>query len=76
MPQHAKLSNKGQVTVPAEVRKALHLKAGDSLAWDIQENGHIVVRRAEPVDMAYLGALNATLSEWDSREDEEAFGDL
>ena len=76
MPQLAKLSSKGQVTVPAEVRKALHLKTGDSLAWDIQDNGYIFVHRVEPIDITYFNAMNGTLSEWDSSEDEEVFRDL
>ena len=76
MPSLAKLSSKGQVTVPAEVRKTLHLKTGDILAWEIQSNGQISVRRVEPVDVDYLGALNGTLSEWNSEEDDEAYRDL
>ena len=76
MPFLAKLSSKGQVTVPAEVRKTLHLKTGDILAWEIQSNGQISVRRVEPVDVDYLSALNGTLSEWNSEEDDEAYRDL
>ena len=76
MPSLAKLSSKGQVTVPAEVRKTLHLKTGDILAWEIQSNGQISVRRVEPVDVDYLSALNGTLSEWNSEEDDEAYRDL
>ena len=38
MLQLAKLSSNGQITVPAEVRKTLHLKTGDMLAWEVQEN--------------------------------------
>ena len=76
MPYLAKLSSKGQVTVPAEVRKSLYLKTGDILAWEIQSNGQISVRRVEPVDVDYLSALNGTLSEWNSEEDDEAYRDL
>lgn len=76
MPQLAKLSSKGQVTIPAEVRKALHLKTGDTLVWEIQSDGYIFVRRVEPIDVAYLNALRGALSEWDSSEDDEAYRDL
>jgi antitoxin PrlF len=72
----AKLSSKGQVTVPAEMRKTLHLKTGDILAWEILSNGQISVRRVEPVDVEYLSALNGNLSEWNSAEDDEAYRDL
>jgi AbrB family looped-hinge helix DNA binding protein len=74
--QLAKISSKGQVTIPATVRKALNVKAGDNLAWEIENDGRITVRRLEPIDLAYLSALNGTLSEWDSREDDEAYCDL
>jgi len=76
MSQLAKISSKGQVTVPAKIRKTLHLKTGDTIAWEIQNDGKISVRRVEPVDVDYLRALNGTLSEWNSAEDDEAYRDL
>ena len=76
MNQLAKITSKGQVTIPAPIRKALRASAGDSLIWDIETDGRIVVRRLEPIDVSYLKALNGTLSEWDSAEDDEAYRDL
>ncbi|MBK6959523.1 MAG: AbrB/MazE/SpoVT family DNA-binding domain-containing protein [Nitrosomonas sp.] len=76
MLQLAKISSKGQVTVPAEVRKTLQLKTGDTLAWEVQEDGKISVRRIEPIDVDYISALSGTLSEWSSAEDDEAYRDL
>ncbi|MBX9635927.1 AbrB/MazE/SpoVT family DNA-binding domain-containing protein [Nitrosomonas sp.] len=76
MLQLAKISSKGQVTVPAEVRKTLQLKTGDTLAWEVQEDGKISVRRIEPIDVDYISALSGTLSEWSSAEDAEAYRDL
>ncbi len=76
MTELAKLSSKGQVTIPAKIRQNLHLQSGDTLAWDIQDDGKIVVRRVEPVDVDYLSALNGTLSEWNSAVDDEAYRDL
>lgn len=76
MLQLAKISSKGQVTVPAEVRKTLQLKTGDTLAWEVQEDGKISVRRIEPIDVDYISALSGTLSEWSSAEDEKAYRDL
>lgn len=72
----AKLSSNGQVTVPAEVRKSLRLKTGDTLAWEVQEDGKTSVRRIEPLDVDYISALGGTLSEWSSTEDDEAYRDL
>jgi len=76
MTELAKLSSKGQVTIPVKVRQRLHLHAGDTLAWDIQDDGKIIVHRVEPVDADYLSALHGTLSEWNSVEDDEAYNDL
>ena len=76
MPQLARISSKGQVTVPARIRKALHVASGDLIAWDVDEQGRVTIRRVAPLDVDYLTALNGTLSEWTSREDDEAYGDL
>jgi antitoxin PrlF len=38
--------------------------------------GAIILRRAEPLDIEYLEALERTLSEWDSENDERAYRDL
>ena len=46
-PESLRLDHNGRVVIPAALRKALHLKAGDRLvAW--AENGRIILRpRAE-----------------------------
>ncbi|NOS87128.1 MAG: AbrB/MazE/SpoVT family DNA-binding domain-containing protein [Methylococcaceae bacterium] len=76
MSQIAKISSKGQVTIPAHVRKKLHLATGDTIAWETEADGRIWVRRLEPLDPQYLTAVSATLSEWDTIEDDEAYRDL
>lgn len=40
------LTSKGQVTVPAQVRAALGIHAGDHLLWSTRDDGVIEVRRA------------------------------
>ena len=72
----AKITSKGQTTVPREVRLVLAVKPGDSIIWDIHENGRVEVRRAHPLDVQFLRGLESTLSEWDSPEDDEAYRDL
>jgi antitoxin PrlF len=71
----AKVTSKGQTTIPKEVRKALGLKPGDLILWEVVE-GRAVVRRVEPLDLAYLKALEESLTEWASPEDEEAYRGL
>lgn len=40
------LTVKGQVTIPKRVRDALGLKPGDRVAFEVDERGQVVVRRA------------------------------
>ncbi len=71
----SKLTSKYQATIPEPVRRALHLGAGDAIAFDI-DDGQIRLRKARPVDLAFAQALDGTLSEWQTDADEEAYGDL
>ena len=75
MAYQSRLSSKGQVTIPVEVRDKLHLEPGDAVTYEI-EGDRAVLRRAEPFDIAYHAAVSDTLGEWASPEDEEAFRDL
>ena len=51
--------------------------AGDVIAYEFLENGLMVVRKMEPFDAGWHRALSTTLAdEWNSPEDNEAFGDL
>ena len=76
MPAISKITAKGQTTVPQEVRAALQSKPGDLLAWEVDTNGRVAVRRVQPVDVEYLKAVESTMSEWRTAEDEAAYGDL
>lgn len=71
----SRLSSKGQVTIPAEIRDQLGLEAGDVVIYELRDEV-VVLRRGEPFDVAYHAALSDTLDEWTSPEDEEAFRDL
>lgn len=55
----AKVTSKGQLTIPKEVRRALGVREGDSLVFDVGDDGEEVrVRVArKPVSFAdYAGA--------------------
>ncbi len=69
------LSVKGQTTLPKEVRDLLGLTTGDKLIYEI-EGRTVRVRKMEPFDAIYHTALSQNMSEWASKEDEAAFGDL
>ena len=71
----SKLTSKFQATVPTPVRKALQLKAGDLIGFEV-EGDEVRLRRATALDLAFAQALEGTLSEWSSKQDDEAFKDL
>jgi len=71
----SKLTKKYQATVPKVVRSKLELKAGDVIAFEI-DNEIIRIRKAQPIDIEFSSALVPTLSEWESQNDEEAYNDL
>ena len=72
----AKITSKGQTTIPQDVRAALKVGAGDLIAWEIGNDGSATVRRIQPMDIEYLKAVQGTLSEWSCAEDEAAYRDL
>lgn len=73
--QISRVSSKGQVTLPKRVREAIGVGPGDSVAYDVGPGG-VTLRRLEPIDLAFHAALQATLVEWGSKEDDEAYADL
>jgi antitoxin PrlF len=76
MPAISKITAKGQTTIPQEIRTALKSKPGDLIAWEIEPNGRIAVRRIQPLDVAYLQGVHDTFYEWNTVEDEKAYGRL
>ena len=72
----AKITSKGQTTIPQEVRNALQVKPGDLITWQVEADGTATVRRMQPLDLEYLRATESTLGEWASAEDEAAYREL
>ena len=71
-----KVTAKGQTTIPRDVRSVLGMAPGDLIAWDIDPDGTVRVRRVQPADLEYLHAIEGTLSEWSGAADEEAYREL
>ncbi len=71
----SKVTEKYQATIPAPIRKVLGVKKGDTVIFEVV-GGQVVLRRMPPLDRDYLGALTATLGEWNSKEDDDAYGGL
>ena len=72
----SRLTSKFQATIPRDVRKALHVGAGDRIVFEIRPDMTIVIKKADGIDRSYLKSLESTLSEWSSRNDDEDFNDL
>jgi len=73
----SRVTKKYQATIPAPIRKRLGLKPGDSILFEESKpTGAIILRRADPIDLEYLEALEGTLSEWNSENDDRAYRDL
>jgi AbrB family looped-hinge helix DNA binding protein len=45
----AKLTSKGQITIPREIRRMLNLKSGDQLSFNISEHGIILEKSSRPL---------------------------
>ena len=72
----AKITAKGQTTIPQNVRAALRVAAGDLIAWEIGANDTATVRRVQPLDIEYLRAVEGTLGEWAGAAEDEAYREL
>ncbi len=69
------VTSKYQATIPAEIREFLGVKQGDTVAYEIVD-GAVTLTRATPLDLAYHGSVAATLTEWESRADDDAYRSL
>ncbi len=72
----SKLTSKGQATIPGRIRQLLGLQPGDSVAFEVNENKKVIIRKATPIDFEFAKAIEGTLSEWSSKNDDEAYCDL
>jgi antitoxin PrlF len=71
----SRLTSKAQTTIPREVRQKLSLEPGDTIVYEIEDDA-VRLRKQAPLDLSYLRALQATVSEWESPEDAAAYDDL
>ena len=71
----ARITARGQATIPKRVREAANLNAGDLLSFEVQSD-HLVIRKLPAAEDAHLHGVSRTLEEWTSPEDEEAWRDL
>lgn len=71
----ARLTTKGQMTIPKRVRDGANLREGDLVSL-IVENGVVTMRKLTPGANPFLTGVEETLTEWNSLEDNELWRDL
>jgi AbrB family looped-hinge helix DNA binding protein len=69
-PSTARITFKGQLTIPKSVRETLNVSKGDSVVFE-ERNGEIVVRKATMMDAAWARGIQATLNEWEDEIDDD-----
>lgn len=74
-PLTSRLTSKGQATIPVEVRRALRLKEGDTVVFEMKK-GTVTVRRADPDDLMFSKQMETIFEDWNHPEAEAAFRDL
>lgn len=74
--KNMRITSKFQTTIPKEIRHALNIRVGDRVVFEVVDKKTVVLKKADPDDLVYAKALRSTLSEWDSKLDDEAFDDL
>ena len=72
----SKITAKYQTTIPKKIRTALNIKVGDNIVFKLIDGNKVLIQKSSLVDQRYLKSLDTLLSEWSSKEDDEAFNDL
>ncbi len=72
----SKLTSKSQATIPRKIRAALGVHPGDAIVFEVAGNSKVLIRKANPIDLEFAKALEGTLSEWSSKNDEDAYCEL
>ena len=71
----ARITSKGQMTIPKRIREAAHLLSGDVMILEV-EDGLVTMRKLPAGEDSYLKGVQETLQEWNSPEDNDAWRDL
>ncbi len=71
----ARITARGQTTIPKRIRDEAGLRDSDVISFEVEDD-HLIVRKVTRAQDDYLQGLSATLSEWTSPEDEDAWRDL
>ena len=70
-----KVTSRGRTTIPKAIRTQCGIHEGDVLAVTLDGN-RMVMTKVESLERRTLRSLDATMGEWLSPADEEAYVDL
>ena len=70
----ARISSKGQATIPVEVREKLGLQSGDRIAFIEMEQGFLIIPRNRPVDILFGALADYAIPNTTIRDYREAVG--
>ena len=65
------VTRKGQITIPAEIRRALNIKEGDKVAF-VMEAGEVKLSRTGSIVAATAGALKSDMPALSAEEERRA----
>ena len=65
------VSEKGQTTIPSEIRKVLGIKPGDSVEYEVVGENVVRIHRVKEVDLEWARAIESTLTEWNGDGDDD-----
>lgn len=66
----SKISEKGQTTVPKEIRDILGIRSGDLIQYEVDGNV-IRLRRLDVEENIWLKSIESTLEEWHGSDDDD-----
>lgn len=46
------------------------------ILYELLQDNTVIIRKTSPLDLDYLLALNSTMNEWETKEDEQAYKNL
>lgn len=72
MTYHARISSKGQITLPAELRQRLKLGEGDAVEFYLDQEGRVVMRPRNRPATAFLDVPVPAAARVSALSDEEA----
>lgn len=66
----AKITSKGQITIPQKIRERLQAQTGDGIVFKLM-NDRIVIEKVDAAEYQWYKNLEAGLSEWEDDLDDE-----